>query len=168
VTNLEDEPDHQSGDVEQREGEILPEGEPRRGDVLSPEEQAEAAYIAWSYSGPIPLPRVAEGWEDVLPGAADRILSMAEREQGHRHEMSNRALGLFGRGQLFGFVMAMTALLAGTVLIAMDKEAVGLATILSALAVLVGVFIYGRMSGNDEGNGPPGGGPRELPPGESP
>ena len=63
--------------------------------------------------------------------------------------------------------MAMTALLAGTVLIAMDKEGVGLAPILSALAVLVGVFIYGRVSGNDEGIGPPRGAPRELPPGDS-
>jgi uncharacterized membrane protein len=51
---------------------------------LSEEDEAAglAAYWAgWWYSGPIPLPQVAAGWEEVLPGAADRILGMAEREQ---------------------------------------------------------------------------------------
>jgi hypothetical protein len=49
--------------------------------------------------------------------------------------------------------MAMTALVAGAVLIAINKEGWGLATILSALAVLIGVFVYGRTT--SQNGGPP-------------
>jgi uncharacterized membrane protein len=133
-------------------------------EVLTPESAEAQAYLAWSYSGPIPLPRVAEGWEVVLPGAADRILSMAEREQQHRHRMDERSLGLFGRGQLLGFLLGMTAVIAGAVLIALDKQAYGLATILSSLGVLVGVFVYSRLSSNGGEHEQP----RERPAGEPP
>jgi uncharacterized membrane protein len=123
VTEPEGDPgkEPQPGAVEPHQGDapsVEPEDDHEHEheyEVLPPDVQdaAEAAYLAWSYSGPIPLPRVAHGWDEVLPGAADRILSMAEREQGHRHDMDRRSLGLFGRGQIFGFVMAMSALLTG-------------------------------------------------------
>lgn len=36
------------------------------------------------FSGPIPPRSSFEGYERILPGAANRILSMAEKEQNHR------------------------------------------------------------------------------------
>lgn len=36
------------------------------------------------YSGPIPPPEAFEKYEKVLPGAADRIMKMTERQQEHR------------------------------------------------------------------------------------
>lgn len=37
------------------------------------------------HRGPLPSPRQLDAYERCLPGAAERIVAMAEREQGHRH-----------------------------------------------------------------------------------
>lgn len=36
------------------------------------------------FSGPIPHPRILKGYEEILPGSADRILTMAENQSKHR------------------------------------------------------------------------------------
>lgn len=54
------------------------------------------------------------------------------------------------RGQTLGFVLALTAILAGSTLIAFDKDVGGLATIAGALAGLVAVFVYGRRKDAEE------------------
>ena len=54
-----------------------------------PEEQklevlGKGTSISLSYSGPLPHPADLEKFERISPGAADRILGMAEREQALR------------------------------------------------------------------------------------
>ena len=44
-----------------------------------------AAFAA--YSGPLPPAEQIRAYEEVLPGSADRILGMAERQQAHRLEL---------------------------------------------------------------------------------
>jgi len=39
-----------------------------------------------SYSGPVPSAEMVKGYEEILPGSADRFLSMAEREQDWHHQ----------------------------------------------------------------------------------
>ncbi len=39
------------------------------------------------YSGPIPPPEMMREFDSIVPGAADRILSMAERQEAHRHSL---------------------------------------------------------------------------------
>ncbi len=43
-------------------------------------------------TGPIPSPEILEKYEAIIPGAAERILSMAEREAKHRHQNESKAL----------------------------------------------------------------------------
>ncbi|MFQ7172706.1 MAG: DUF2335 domain-containing protein [Thomasclavelia ramosa] len=45
-----------------------------------------------SYSGPIPHPSDFEQYERVLPGAADRILTMAENQSAHRQTLEKAAI----------------------------------------------------------------------------
>ena len=40
-----------------------------------------AEVIQGEFSGPIPPPSIIEGYERVLPGSADRIITMAENSQ---------------------------------------------------------------------------------------
>ena len=47
----------------------------------------QAISTTEQYSGPIPHPKIISGYEEILPGAADRILSMAEKESQHRHDI---------------------------------------------------------------------------------
>ena len=55
----------------------------------------EASIIASHrrFSGPLPPPEDFERYEAVLPGSTNRILTMAEKEQDHRHVMNRDALG---------------------------------------------------------------------------
>lgn len=50
-------------------------------------------FLAFArYQGPLPPPQMFRDYEDVLPGAAHRIISMAEKEQSHRHRWEADAL----------------------------------------------------------------------------
>lgn len=103
-----------------------------------------------SYSGPIPHPSDFQQYERVLPGAADRILSMAEKQSEHRQVLEKSAIlsdvENSKRGQWFGFIIAIACIIGGFVLIALDKDITGLSVIFASIASLVGVFIYGRKS----------------------
>ncbi|HGS5470506.1 TPA: DUF2335 domain-containing protein [Vibrio diabolicus] len=48
--------------------------------------------ISQQYSGPLPPPSMLEGYERVKYGFAERIVSMAEREQEHRHQLETRGV----------------------------------------------------------------------------
>lgn len=72
------------------------------------------------YSGPLPPPKTLEYYNSILPGAADRIMIMAEKEQLHRHclqekmvssDCKNSTLGIWS-----GFGIGICGL-AATVLI---------------------------------------------------
>ena len=43
-----------------------------------------AEVIQGEFSGPIPPPSIIEGYERGLPGSADRIITMAEKQSEHR------------------------------------------------------------------------------------
>lgn len=60
--------------------------------------RVEAHFV--EYSGPLPPPGAMQGYEDVLPGSADRILTMAELRQ--RQLARYETLGL-----VFGFLVAV-------------------------------------------------------------
>jgi uncharacterized membrane protein len=48
--------------------------------------------ISQKYSGPLPPPKMLHDYDLVTPGFAERIVSMAEKEQGHRHNLENTAV----------------------------------------------------------------------------
>jgi uncharacterized membrane protein len=99
------------------------------GEFVEPEkvEAAAAAVVsvieASFHVGPLPPPQQLAHYDHVLPGAAERIVGMAERNQEHRHTQEalvvKRGLGFQDRGQWFalgglvltlGTVIAMTGL----------------------------------------------------------
>ena len=52
------------------------------------------------HEGPIPPPGYLQEYEDIAPGFADRIISMAESETSHRHKIENKVVDTdieFGR-----------------------------------------------------------------------
>lgn len=105
-----------------------------------------------SFSGPLPPPSILGDYNNVLEGSAERIMSLAEKEQEHRHYVEKKALNghvnLDRRGQYLGFSVATFALGCATFLIANDYVISG--TIIGSLDIvaLVGVFVYGRHVSN--------------------
>ena len=53
---------------------------------------------------PLPLASEIAGYEQILPGSADRILSMVEKESEHRRILEKKALELEGRDSLISMV----------------------------------------------------------------
>jgi uncharacterized membrane protein len=99
-------------------------------------------------SGPIPSPEILAGYEKILPGAADRLVQMAEREQRHQHELDKRnqtlrAIVTFS-GQASAFLLGMTGTGGGIFLVLHDKSLTGLTTFLTSLGSLVAVYLYSR------------------------
>ncbi len=106
------------------------------------------------WSGPLPQPEALERYNLIVPTAAERIIKMAETQHDHRiaieknvvdSNISNQKLGT-----ILGFIVAMTAILGGIFLAYEGKETSGIATIITALVGLAGVFVYGKMEQKKE------------------
>ncbi len=80
---------------------LLPDKKPEVRRVLT-------RFISKTHSGPIPSADELEHLEAVLPGCANRILEMTERDQRHRHVIEEsiveKEFGLRSRGQTFALV----------------------------------------------------------------
>lgn len=72
-----------------------------------------------SFNGPIPHPETLKGYEEVLKGSADRIISMAEKEQQHRFDCENKIISeetaRVKRGQQFGCFLITLLIVASAV-----------------------------------------------------
>lgn len=105
-------------------------------DPAIPEQEAEAspAIREVSFKGPLPPPGMLAHYEEVCKGSAERILSMAEIEQGHRIEIESTALNTFRVTALIGQLITASTVI-GAVILAL----LGHTFLATALAVLVGV-----------------------------
>lgn len=128
-------------------GDITPRDatpEPRRQPVGEPD--TAERIVAGQWSGPLPPPAALEQFERSAPGAADRILGMAEREEDHRHSQEQAMLHsdaqARSRGQWMAFLIALVIIVGGIWLIYKGKQWEGLVAVLTPLATLIGVFIY--------------------------
>lgn len=100
------------------------------------------------HRGPLPPPEQLRAYDEVRPGLADRIVSMAEREQQHRHTMQAESirggLNLSRRGQHYGLGIALTVLVAAVILVLTGHEAAGIVIASVDLVSLAAVFVFGR------------------------
>ena len=110
--------------------------------------QETLAIRAKFFSGPLPPPEHLAAYERTMSGAAKSIFQAFETEGEHRRSTESKVVDsnirLESRGQTFGFVIAMTALIGGMGLMAFDKSISGAAISLSALATLAGVFVWSK------------------------
>lgn len=103
-----------------------------------------------SYSGPVAHPSIAQGWESVVPGAADRILGMAERQAAHRQAIEkwsvlSRSLAQ-PLGSILGAALGIAAIVAGYNLLMADKSLEGFSVIVAGLGPLI--WAYAKETGD--------------------
>jgi uncharacterized membrane protein len=121
---------------------------------LSKEKQFELAMSFQMYIGPIPHPALIKEYENIHPGAAKIIFDSFTLEGNHRRklELSDYKLdrNLSYLGLLFGFIIALIAILAGVYLALTDHPVVG--TVLSGgtVVALVTLFTGGRAKNKDK------------------
>lgn len=100
-----------------------------------------------AFSGPIPPPELLRGYEEILPGAADRIISMSEKQLNHRTSMEsivvNSTLSQKNTGMILGFLIVLVIL--GIVVLLIFKGHIGLAALLGTTTLLgvAGIFVLG-------------------------
>ena len=103
---------------------------------MQKEEKAEiqlkrvvAEVMQSEFSGPIPPPSIIKGYEEVLPGSADRIIGMAERQSAHRQAMEKRMVLIEARdsllGILFAFLLGIGCIGAAVTMVIMVPQNVG-------------------------------------------
>lgn len=106
------------------------------------------------FSGPIAHPRHLREYEEILPGAAERIVTMAENQQSHNRSMEAKIIDAQvsdqKRGMRYG-LLALALDLSLATYAGMNGNNI-LAGLLLGAGVLgvVGSFIKGRFSGQEE------------------
>ena len=114
--------------------------------------KSEIVSLEQHFTGPLPPPQILKGYEEVHPGTAERIISMAESEQQHRHNMQRKELNLFvglkGLSMISAFLIGVCGISWGGFLLLHDKSITGLTSLLSSLVALVGVYLYDKKHPN--------------------
>lgn len=106
-----------------------------------------------SFSGPLPHPMELQAYEKTLPGTAKKIIEMASLAQDHKHSMELKFMDMeqarfekYHRlamcSQWCSFIVAITAMIGGFVLLFNDKRLEGFSTLLTAAGAFVGVYLY--------------------------
>lgn len=124
--------------------------------------ESRQLQVTREYQGPIPSPDALMQYEQITPGLADRIMSMAERESAHRHNQEQALLAVNSKielanarevllGQIFGFSIGVIAICAGVYLATSGNEIAGGLIGSGAILGLVSVFVLGRNKGLVEG-----------------
>ncbi|GHU02302.1 hypothetical protein FACS1894186_6720 [Alphaproteobacteria bacterium] len=79
-------------------------------EAVSPAQPLVAAGVVARYSGPLPPAAELAKYNDASPGAADRIISMAEAEQRYRHAISHKAESNKLIGACMGFAVLLSVI----------------------------------------------------------
>jgi len=120
---------------------------PQQGEE-APKNNKNSLVASAQWIGPLPPPGALDQYEKVIPGAAERILSMAEGEAEHQKYMEKSAMHLQHkenrRGQYFGILTVILSF--GTTIACAYLGATAAAGIIGGATVvgLVTVFVTGR------------------------
>ena len=107
-----------------------------------------------TFSSPLPHPATLEHYNRIIPGAAERILVMAEEQAKHRRDMESRVITSdivnAKLGRTLGFIVGCIAIAGGVLLSLQGQPIVG--TVFGGLYLvgMVSVFVYGSQQRRKE------------------
>ena len=105
---------------------------------------------AAQYTGPLPTPQMLGDYNSVLPGLAERVvMQRGSRRPGTSSRPPVRNAAIL-TGQFAAFVIAMTGLIVGALLIRDGHDIAGLTTLLQDSGRFVGAFLYRQIKGANE------------------
>jgi uncharacterized membrane protein len=98
--------------------------------------------------GPLPPPEELAEYDKVVPGLAERLIAMTEREQAHRHDIQitsvKTGFEIAARGQHYGLAVAILVLTLAAIFAFLGYPVEGAAIATADLVALTAVFVIGR------------------------
>ena len=113
--------------------------------IESANHKEELVSVEYSslHIGPLPHPELLGKYESIIPGAADRIIAMAENEMANRHNMNKKQWNIGLLGVISAFVLGLATISGGVIAICLDHAVPGSIVSLGGLGTIVSTFIYG-------------------------
>jgi uncharacterized membrane protein len=119
-----------------------------------PQQQAGSSSTVMQYQGPIPTSAEMDRYERTLPGAAHRILTMAENEQAKRHlngdadreanvGIANRGLNVQIGSMIAAFIITLVCIGAAIYFATINPWLSGV-VFTTTIGVLATAFVYDR------------------------
>lgn len=94
-----------------------------------PEERRVVIAQEAHYSGPIPMASEMAKYEQLCPGATNRLITMAEKQESHRHSLESTVVDSNVRNERLGmnyaFILTGALMILGAIMIFTDKETAG-------------------------------------------
>ena len=113
----------------------------------SSEQIVISQQFSQQFSGPIPPPDTLAQYENIVPGIAERIMTMAENEAASRIRNDDKMIDNIVRSSFLGvfFAFASVVLLAALAYFAIINDHPAVATgVVVAMASVAGMFIFFR------------------------
>ncbi|MCK4027398.1 DUF2335 domain-containing protein [Streptococcus suis] len=105
-------------------------------------------FESMTYSGPIPHPQLLKEFNDVIPNGADRIMTMAEKQSGHRIILEEKVVNANNRdsflGVVFAGVIALLIVLGAIFLIYNNKDIQGFSLLIGTSVAYISVFLKSK------------------------
>lgn len=140
-------PDSLQEKLESQVGELLPPGS--RGEIIR---RITTVVQSELFQGPIAHPKHLREYEAILPGAADRIIGMAEAQQQHQIGMERLVVDKEYGDRRWGMVLGagiFVVLIVCAFVSAYNKDDIAAGLFLTATVIGgVGLFVNGRKNGD--------------------
>jgi len=106
------------------------------------------------HAGPLPPPETLKEYNEILPDAAERIFSMAEKEQEHKHtteiKIVDHEIKKTSKGQNFALFTALTGIVGAVICAFLSQVVIGTVIGGSSLVSLVSSFLSAKQKKKKE------------------
>lgn len=114
------------------------------------QEELEVVYEKVSmWQGPIPHPESLRQLEEVVPGCAKQIIDEFLDQSKHRKTLENMVITeqnrQSGRGQNYGFIIALFISIIGGFLIYTGHDGAGVGILISEAFAIISIFVTGKI-----------------------
>ena len=113
----------------------------RKGDLIG---------VFMGYRGPIPPPEMLWGYEKIVPGAAERILTQFERQSEHRREIERKMVSNIARREMGSILVAALLIVAVTFLgyhmVSQGQPLYALGTVAASVSGVLIAFFTGKKA----------------------
>jgi len=115
----------------------------------------QKSFAQYQFAGPLPPPEILAKYEQLMPGIAERLMSLTETEASHRRHLESKSLDAqieafnnesseIRLGQILAFSIGTITIISGAYTSVHGAEIAGSLIGTGGVIGLVTAFIYGR------------------------